>query len=85
MVLYGYSSNQEKNEVHAISGVALPEKPGKTSTTAASIYLGYQSLRHLNIMSPVSDSHPLPLDKEALELPEGERRPLYPGKSPGPS
>lgn len=32
MVLYGYSSNQERNVGHAISGVALPEKPGKTST-----------------------------------------------------
>eukprot|EP00066_Takifugu_rubripes_P004571 XP_003968029.1 PREDICTED: PR domain zinc finger protein 14 [Takifugu rubripes] len=46
MVLYGYSSNQERSVGHAISGVALPEKP-------------------------VSDSHPLPLDKQALELPEG--------------
>uniref|UniRef100_H3CRY6 PR domain containing 14 n=1 Tax=Tetraodon nigroviridis TaxID=99883 RepID=H3CRY6_TETNG len=46
MVLYGYSSSQEKTVGHAISGVALPEKP-------------------------VSDSHPLPLDKDALELPEG--------------
>lgn len=81
MVLYGYSSNQEKNVGHAISGVSLPEKPGNTSTAASSINLEYQSLRHLNIMSPVSDSHPLPLDKEALELPEGEPRQLHPGKS----
>lgn len=36
MVLYGYSSNQERSVGHAISGVALPEKPGKTSTAAAS-------------------------------------------------
>lgn len=26
----------------------------------------------INNMPPVSDSHPLPLDKEALELPEGK-------------
>lgn len=77
MVLYGYSSNQEKNVGHAISGVALPEKPGKTSSPAASIYLEYQSFRHFNNVSPVSDSHPFPLDKEALELPEGKPRQLY--------
>ncbi|CAK6972345.1 PR domain zinc finger protein 14 [Scomber scombrus] len=46
MVLYGYSSSQEGSVGHAISGLAVPEKP-------------------------VSDSHILPLDKEALELPEG--------------
>lgn len=78
MVLYGYSSNQEKNVGHAISGVALPEKPGKT---LASIYFQYQSLRRLSDMSPVPASHPLPLDREALELPEGKPRQLDQVKS----
>lgn len=63
---------------HAISGVALPEKPGKT---LASIYFQYQSLRRLSDMSPVPASHPLPLDREALELPEGKPRQLDQVKS----
>ena len=44
-VLYGYSGNHEKNVGHAISGVALPEKPGKTSTVA-SISFEHPNLRH---------------------------------------
>lgn len=78
MVLYGYSSNQESNVGHAISGVALPEKPGKTCAAVASTYFKCQnSTPHLKMSPPVSDSHPLPLDKQALELPEGKPRRLY--------
>lgn len=82
MVLYGYSSNQERSVGHAISGVALPEKPGKPSAVVASTYSEYQSAAHLNRSPPVSDSHPLPLDKQALELPEGKPRGTPPPPNP---
>lgn len=47
LVLYGYSSNRENHVGHAISGVALPEKPGKTSTTVAlHLFRLSKTLRH---------------------------------------
>lgn len=71
MVLYGYSSSQERSGGHAISGVVLPENSGGTLRTFTLSNLEfYQSINCFVCFT--LESHTPSLHKETLELPEGK-------------